>query len=166
LIIIAAALNRFEYAPLIVVHMGIDTSSLGIPLDGFGFLVDPEEKKELLGCVWSSSLFPGRAPKGKNLVTLFIGGTRHPHVTDWDNAKITATAQEELTTILKLSCPPETIHITRYNKSIPQYNVGTRQIHIDLKNSEKKYAGLKWVGNFMDGISVGRVIKFATEKAR
>ena len=53
-------------------------AALRRPLAGFGHLVVPDPSRRILGAVWSSSLFPGRAPEGQALLTVFLGGARDP----------------------------------------------------------------------------------------
>ncbi|MBI3788132.1 MAG: protoporphyrinogen oxidase, partial [Ignavibacteriales bacterium] len=60
----AATLESIYYPPVISVYAGFDQTAIAEPLDGFGFLIPTKEKRDILGCLWSSSLFSGRAPKG------------------------------------------------------------------------------------------------------
>ena len=69
-----------EY-PLNLVYLGFDASHIKHPLDGFGFLVPERENLSILGSLFSSTLFPGRAPEGKVLLTTFIGGEGKPELT-------------------------------------------------------------------------------------
>src|SRR5256885_11949186 len=46
-------------------------------LDGFGFLVPRSAGLRVLGSVWNSSLFPGRAPDGQALLTTFVRSEEH-----------------------------------------------------------------------------------------
>ena len=50
------------------------------PLNGFGFLVPEVENLKILGTLFSSTLFPGRAPDGQVLLTTFVGGERNPEL--------------------------------------------------------------------------------------
>ena len=68
-------LNGIEYAPLSVVHTGFSRSAIQHPLDGNGFLMPKNCGLTSTGCLWMSSLFPGRAPEGKVLLSNYLGGT-------------------------------------------------------------------------------------------
>src|SRR3970282_830674 len=61
-------LGSLYYAPVAVVHLGYDRADVPHPLDGFGFLVAPGEQLRMLGCVFDSVLWPGRAPEGRVLL--------------------------------------------------------------------------------------------------
>src|SRR5262249_47632528 len=63
-----------EYAGVAVVSLGYRREDIGNSLDGFGFLVPRSSRLNVLGTVWNSSLFPGRAPEGQALLTSFVGG--------------------------------------------------------------------------------------------
>src|SRR5260370_27425331 len=71
----ATLLAPIEYAAVAVVSLGYYKNAAGHPLNGFGFLVPRSAGLRVLGSVWNSSLFPGRAPEGKALLTSFVGGT-------------------------------------------------------------------------------------------
>ena len=47
-------------------------------LDGFGFLVPPREPLRMLGCLWSSTTFAHRAPPGRALLRVLLGGPGDP----------------------------------------------------------------------------------------
>jgi len=55
-------LAAVEYPPLAGICVAYKKGAVPHPLQGFGFLVPRDEGVRLLGCIWSSSLFPGRAP--------------------------------------------------------------------------------------------------------
>src|SRR5439155_410298 len=80
---LARLLQNVRYSPIIVAASSLPEHSLKEPLSGFGFLAPREEGLHVLGTIFSSALFPGRAPDGRVLLTSFIGGSFEPHVLDW-----------------------------------------------------------------------------------
>ena len=45
-------------------------------------LVPAAEKLSVLGVLFNSTLFPGRAPAGQVLLTVFVGGARQPELAE------------------------------------------------------------------------------------
>ena len=72
----ADALRDIEYAPVLSIASLYRREDVKHALDGFGFLVPRVEHRRILGTLFSSSLFPGRAPEGTVLLTTFAGGKR------------------------------------------------------------------------------------------
>nr|MDQ5871169.1 protoporphyrinogen oxidase [Acidobacteriota bacterium] len=89
----AAALAGIPQPPLVVLHVGWRGR---IPLRGFGHLVVPQPGRRILGAVWSSNLFPGRAPEGSSLLTVFLGGARDPAAIELSDADLLAAATHDL----------------------------------------------------------------------
>jgi len=56
------------------VGLGFKDADLVDNLNGFGFLIPPKENKKILGILFSSSIFPERAPKGYKLIRIIMGG--------------------------------------------------------------------------------------------
>ena len=158
-------LEEVYYPPLSIIYLSYDEAAIKTRLDGFGFLVPPGERMSILGCVWNSSLFKGRAPKGKALLTLFIGGARNPDGARLADAEMVSLAHSELQKILGISSEPQLIAITRWERAIPQYNLGhaprVRRIEALLKNTP----GLHLIGNYLHGVSTGDCVKEADRAA-
>ena len=70
--------NDIEYPPVSVLMLGYHTNQIQHDLNGFGMLVPKVENLKILGALFNSSLFPGRAPKDYIALTVFIGGARQP----------------------------------------------------------------------------------------
>jgi protoporphyrinogen/coproporphyrinogen III oxidase len=159
-------LEEIYYPPLSVICLSYDKSAVKTNLDGFGFLVPPSERMNILGCVWNSSLFKGRAPEGKALLTLFIGGARNPDAARLPDAELVSLAHSELQKILGISSDPRLIAITRWERAIPQYNLGhaarVRRIEALLENTP----GLYLIGNYLHGVSTGDCVKEADRVAK
>jgi oxygen-dependent protoporphyrinogen oxidase len=91
----AAALEAIAYAPVATVASAYRVADIVHPLDGFGCLLPGLEKRRVLGVLFSSSMFEGRAPQGHVLLTTFIGGRRHPELPGMQEEQIAALAHAE-----------------------------------------------------------------------
>lgn len=159
-------LAEIDYPPLVIVSLAYDESSVGVNLDGFGFLVPPGEKMNILGCVWNSSLFNNRAPEGKALLTVFVGGARNPSAAQAPDADLVSMVHIDLQQVLKISSDPKIVSITRYERSIPQYNLGHYSRVQNIARLLSKLPGLQLIGNYLHGVSTGDCIKEAERVAK
>ena len=158
-------LEEISYPPLAILSLAYDVSSIATPLNGFGFLVPPGERMNILGCVWNSSLFKDRAPDGKALVTVFIGGARNPDIVRLADGELVSTAHGELQKVLGISSEPAVVAITRYERSIPQYNLGHFARVQEIESLLGGLPGLRLIGNYLHGVSTGDCIKEADRVA-
>ena len=158
-------LNEIDYPPLSIVSLAYKTSAIRTTLDGFGFLVPPSEKMQILGCVWNSSLFTDRAPAAMSLVTTFIGGARNPEAANARDAELVSTIHGELQSVLGISSEPGVIAITRYQRSIPQYNIGHFARVQKIESLLRSNPGMQLIGNYLHGVSTGDCIKEAERVA-
>ncbi len=151
---LADLLAGATYAPMVVVAMSLDERQLSRPLDGFGFLVPRSEKLHILGTLFSSSLFPGRAPPGRALLTSFIGGALEPEVSGWSDDRIRDTVNSELRHVLSLSADLEEVAMFRWKRAIPQYGLGHRRWAEGVSSVAAQVSGLFLTGSYFDGVSV------------
>ena len=84
----AKALLTIQYPPVTVVYSGWRRGAIGHALDGFGMLVPECERRNILGCIFSSSLFAERAGEDRVLLTTFVGGSRQPDLARLDDTSL------------------------------------------------------------------------------
>jgi oxygen-dependent protoporphyrinogen oxidase len=159
----AETFQRIEYAPVAVVSAGYARKSIGNALDGFGFLVPRGEGLHLLGNVWSSSLFPDRAPAGHVSLASFAGGTTDPEFCALPDSEIAAQITKELAHILRISAPPVALRVQTYARALPQYTLDHVNIVQSLASLTASTAGLFLAGNYLAGPSVGACVAQATQ---
>lgn len=155
---LARSLNKITYPPVTMAFLGYKKLEQCRDLDGFGFLVPKVENRKILGNIWSSTLFLNRAPAGGAALTTFVGGMRQPELTEQSDADLAGMVQSELRDILSLQGTPDIVKIKRWQRAIPQYELGHQAILEEVENFEKRYQGLFISGNFSGGISVGDCI--------
>ena len=160
-----AALPEVEYAPVAVVSLGYRKSDVGRSLEGFGFLVPRSAGLQILGSVWNSSLFPGRAPDDHALLTSFVGGATNPAAARFSADQLTALVHRELSLILKIAQLPVFSHATVYERAIPQYNLGHAKRMKTLDTISAQFPGLFFAGNYLRGPAVGACVEQAQEVA-
>ena len=152
-------LNSVFYPAVMVLFLGYDKSKIKRPLDGFGFLIPGLEKKKFLGAIWSSVIFPNRAPEGKAGFTLFVGGAKRQDY-DWDNPNsIISKVLPEFEQVMNISGAPELVHYNVWKKAIPQYNLGYIEHEKYFEKFENENKGIYLTANYRNGISVGDCVK-------
>ena len=150
---ISPQLTSIPYAKVAVVFFGFSRPLSCRPLDGFGYLVPEVEQRRILGTIWSSALFPGRAPKGGAALTTFVGGMRQPELAELSEEALSTLVQDELRDIMSLNSTPDFIRIKKWAQAIPQYEVGHSDKVAQLERLEEAHPGLFISGNFRAGIS-------------
>jgi len=162
---VAQVLASIEYPPLAVVCVGYDQAAIPRPLDGFGFLIPRSQGLRILGCIWSSSLFPGRAPEGKVCLTNFVGGATDPVVRELSDAELIQTVHQELQITLGVKADPHVVAIHRYARAIPQYTLGHQTKRQEIEKHLGRMPGLFLASNYLRGVSVGDCVREATNVA-
>lgn len=151
--------NEIYYPPVMVLYLGYKKAQVETPLDGFGFLIPSKEKKNFLGAIWSSSIFPNRCDNDKAAFTLFIGGARAPHLFEMEKQKLIEIVIKEFQDVMKINGEPILVEHKLWNKAIPQYNIGYIEHENYFDKFENDNPGIILSGNYRGGISVGDCIK-------
>ena len=154
-----AVLDEITYPPVTSVSLGFQRDHVAHPLDGYGVLVPACEGRRILGTLFNSSLFPGRAPRGCVLVTTFLGGMRQPELAGLPQGELRDLVVEELQSLLGVSAEPFFCHVTAWPRAIPQYNLGYARYHEAMAAAEATHPGLFVGGHVRDGVSVGDCIR-------
>lgn len=145
------AVPQLDHPPLSTLVLGFDRDQVGHPLDGFGVLCPRLEKRFTLGCIFSSTLFPGRAPEGKVSLMCFIGGVQQPGNGTLPTDQLIAETVKDLTPLLHLKGDPCFTYHSLWPQAIPQYNIGHARLLESLESLEKDFPGLSIRGNFRGG---------------
>ena len=145
--------------PMTVVARGYANTDIPRSLDGFGYLTPSTEKREVLGCLFPTSVLPGRAPEGHALLCCFIGGSRRPDLAALPDAGLRQLVDAELATTLGIRAAPRKEWIQRWDQAIPQYDAGQRRREAALAQTEAAHPGLLFHGAFRGGISLMHVIR-------
>ncbi|SEW54564.1 protoporphyrinogen oxidase [Chitinophaga arvensicola] len=162
----AAMLNNIHYPRMGVLHLGFDAAALPQPLDGFGFLVPNAEKMHFLGAICNSAIFPEKAPAGKILFTVFVGGARQERLFDeMSEETLQQQVVSEVRSLLNLSAPPVMQRFSTWPKAIPQLNVGHIRLRSAVADFEKKYPGIHISGNYLQGVAIPALLQHAATLA-
>jgi protoporphyrinogen/coproporphyrinogen III oxidase len=147
--------SKITYPPVASVVLGFRREDIDHPLDGFGMLVPEVEGFSILGTLFSSSLFPNRAPEGHVALTTYLGGMRAPELALGSVESQVSLTIRDLRTILGVRGQPTFQHCCLYPKAIPQYEVGYGRFKALMDDIEVKAPGFFLAGNYRDGISLG-----------
>jgi oxygen-dependent protoporphyrinogen oxidase len=153
------ALSAIEYAPVSVVVAAYRRSDVAHPIAGFGCLVPKVERRKILGTLFSSSMFEGRAPAGTVILTTFVGGRRNPEVAALADADLVTTVRGDLAALIGASGEPLWTEVIRWPQAIPQYDLGHRERLARLDEAEAVHAGLFFCANYRGGVSVSDCVK-------
>jgi len=147
-------LAGIQYAPVASVVLGFRREDVEHPLDGFGALNPEVEQLNSLGTIFSSSLFPNRAPLGQVLLTSYVGGLRAPHLVSKTPDELCKLVMADLKTVLGVNGEPTYRHVFVHRRAIPQYDVGYDRFKSFMNELETNVSGLFFAGHCRDGVSL------------
>ena len=158
-------LRRVEYPAVVSVFLGFRRRDIAHPLDGFGLLAPTREHRDILGALFSSTLFPSRAPEGHVALTVFAGGSRRPDIVKMNDAEIISLVIQDLAPLVDIRNQPVITRVTRWEKAIPQYNLGYEKTLEACAAVERDAHGLIVGGSFRGGPSISACIESGARMA-
>src|ERR1044072_4990726 len=156
---LADKLRAIKYASTATINFGYRRTAIKHPLNGFGFVVPVVEKRSLIACTFSSVKFAGRAPNDHVLLRAFAGGALQPEIFALDEATMATRVEADLRELLGISEEPLFVEVAKWERSMPQYEVG----HLDRVNEIEKlvaeHSGLAVAGNSYRGAGIPDCIR-------
>jgi protoporphyrinogen/coproporphyrinogen III oxidase len=160
-----APVGDIPHPPVTSFTMGFRRGDIAHPLDGFGVLVPGIEGFSILGTLFTSTLFPNRAPDGHVTLTTYMGGSRQPEIANLDEERQAGLVLSDLRKLLGLGGEPLFRHRIHWSRAIPQYETGFGRILEKMDRAEREHPGFYLAGNYRTGISVGDTINAAFDLA-
>ncbi len=154
----ANALDAIPYAGLVVVCTAYRREQIAHDMDGFGFLVPRSEGKRILGCIWTSSLFPGQAPEGWVLLRTMIGGYTDAAALSLSDGELVDCVDREVHPVLGVDGRPQFTRVYRYAKAIPQYTMGHGERLAAIERLEDDAPNLAFAGNAYRGVGLNDTV--------
>jgi len=145
-----APVSSIETPPVTSLVLGFKREQIEHQLDGFGMLIKEAEKSPLLGVLFSSSMFEGRAPKNHVTLTCMMGGVKHPEYAENSDTIVL----QELKRLLGVKGSPVFRHRTSWENAIPQYGLDYQTVLDALDSCENNHPSIHFAGNYRNGISV------------
>jgi oxygen-dependent protoporphyrinogen oxidase len=162
---IRESIEKINYAKIVQAAVGVKRTEQ-IDTKAFGLLIPSIEKRELLGVLYPSSCFEGRAPDGKTLLSVFLGGINNPEIINKTVSGIKETVVRELNRIYGLSeTDIDFIDVFKHCHAIPQYETVCDEALAGISRFERMYPGIILAGNMRDGIGIPNRIKQAFDIA-
>ena len=144
-------LAQATHPPLTLTFLGYNRNQISHPLDGFGFLIPEVENRQILGTLFSSTLFSNRAPENKVLLTSFIGGERNPELCELNDENIISLSKSENQDLLSIKGQPEFSHLIHWPKSIPLPDHLTSMRINAAKTLNLRNPGITFSGSHISG---------------
>jgi oxygen-dependent protoporphyrinogen oxidase len=151
-------LSSVEYAAVAVASLGYRKKDIGHSLNGFGFLVPRSAGLRVLGSVWNSSLFAGRAPEGHALLTSFVGGATDSAASELNPEELVSLVHNEISPLLSISSSPAFSNVTIWPRALPQYNLGHADRLAAVAKVCSRFPGLWLIGSYLRGPAIGPCI--------
>ena len=156
---LASQLNAIKYASTATINFAYSREAIKHPLNGFGFVVPFIEKRSLIACTFSSVKFKDRAPKDHVLLRAFAGGALQPDVFGLDESTLVSRIEADLRELLSIDRSPLFTEAAKWERSMPQYEVG----HLDrvqaIENEVGGLKGLALAGNAYRGAGIPDCIR-------
>ncbi|XP_068472206.1 protoporphyrinogen oxidase, mitochondrial isoform X2 [Phaseolus vulgaris] len=154
-------LPEISYVPISVMITTFKKENVKRPLEGFGVLVPSKERQnglKTLGTLFSSMMFPDRAPGDSYLYTTFVGGTQNRELAQASTDELQKIVTSDLRKLLGAEGEPTFVNHFYWSKGFPLYGRNYGSVVEAIDKMEKDLPGVFFAGNHKGGLSVGKSI--------
>jgi len=162
---ISKLLSQIGYSSSMTVGVIYDRKDVPQKFNSFGFLVPKSERRHLVACTFVDQKFNHRVPENRLLLRCFLGGAGNEAILSWDEGAIKQAVLDDIDSLLGLKAKPIAIEISRWPRSMAQYEVGHKKIIQELQDRLNAYPFLFLAGNGYLGIGIPDCIKSGKESA-
>ena len=151
---LATDLGQIEHSGTAIVSLGYDQTQFRRAIDGMGVCVPSVERSPILACSFSSQKYPHRAPEGKTLLRVFVGGARHPELAEMPDAELVPFVLKHLEPLLGIRGEPVFCDTAHWPRTMPQYHVGHCDRVVRIESAVSRLSGLHLAGNAYRGVGI------------
>jgi oxygen-dependent protoporphyrinogen oxidase len=159
-------LGRIAYNRVAVIALGYRRKDVPRRLDGFGYIAPQRSRRDVLGVQWCSSIFPERAPPGLVLLRAMSGGWNRAEIAAYPDGRLLDAVRRELRLAMGIKAAPLFHHIVRWDRAIPQYQVGHLERVAWVEQRLARHPGLFLGGNAYHGVALNDCTEQAEILAR
>ena len=165
---VSSVLQAFTYPTVACVVLAYPLSDVKGKLVGFGNLIPRGQGVRTLGTIWTSSLFPDRAPAGWQTLSSYIGGATDSEIANLDAEQIVREVHRDLSRILLKpeAAQPKVLAVNVWKRAIPQYNLGHFDRLEQIENGLKSLPGMYLCSNYVGGVALGDCVRRGFERAQ
>lgn len=145
---LANLLSRVEYTRITCVHTGYSREQIIHPLTGAGCYYPAHPKQTLINTIWSSELFPGKAPNGSVLLTHYFRNT------DMQQQLPTAPDLKTIERLHNIEGQPQFLQIFEQPLGIPRHTLEHASRLKKIKAILDQNPQLHLAGNYLNAISI------------
>ncbi|MCH9651688.1 MAG: protoporphyrinogen oxidase [Deltaproteobacteria bacterium] len=154
---LGSLLRRISTAPVVVVALVFEASA-PVP-QAFGFLSPHGQGLEILGALCDSAIFPGRAPAGKHLVRVLIGGRRNAAAVELQDHRLIDLAFANLERAWGPLPAPTAHGVFRHRLGIAQYERGHSSLLREIESRCPPH--LRLAGSSYRGLALNACVREA-----
>ncbi len=159
---LADTLDSIPYAPMFVAGLGFNSEDIESDLHGFGYLIPKKENMQILGALFTSSMFPVQAPQGKKFLRIMAGGDTNHELMKHSEEELLKISLDNVKDVLGVKKEPYMVQYFKVMKAIPQYHTGHREKVAIIEEISSKLGNLYIGGNVLYGIGVNDCTKTST----
>lgn len=151
---VADELQHIEHSGTAIVSVAFDDAKIGRTIRGMGAVVPKVANSPIIAISFSSHKYPHRAPKGKTLLRVFVGGARAPELAEMADEKLIPLVLEQLKILLHTQGEPEMVDVAHWPRTMPQYHVGHKELVARIESHIQQLAGLELAGCAYHGVGM------------
>ena len=163
---LALELRGIPYADVRVFGLTFKASDVPANLDGFGFLIPRDAGIRILGCLYTSTLFPQQTKDNLVFLRVICGGSVDPSFSSLDPDAALEVVKHDLKLTLGITAQPESVHEARWDKGIPQYALDHPTRIAKIEKLLAQTPGLYLAGNSYRGVGINDCIREAEKTVK
>jgi oxygen-dependent protoporphyrinogen oxidase len=151
---LAGLLGGIEHSGTAIVSVAYQRDQVAHPLHGMGAVVPAVEKSPILAISFSSRKYVHRAPPGKVIFRVFVGGARAPDMAEMEDARLLPLVLGELARLLRITGEPIFTSVAHWPRTMPQYHVGHKRLVARIEGRVARLPHFQLAGNAYHGVGI------------